>query len=64
MAWIAPATLAGRCATSPGRGSSTAAPAAPPGCGRARQITACLRGLWDGIRDRPLPLVALGLRQR
>ena len=31
--------------------------------GRARQLTAYLRGLWDGFRDRPLPLVALGLRE-
>lgn len=32
--------------------------------GRARQIAAYVRGLWDGLRDRPLPLVALGLRER
>jgi GT2 family glycosyltransferase len=30
--------------------------------GRLKQFTHYIRGLWDGVRDRPLPLVRLGLR--
>jgi GT2 family glycosyltransferase len=30
--------------------------------GRTAQVVELLRGLWDGIRDRPLPLRRLGLR--
>ena len=30
--------------------------------GRATQVVECVRGLWDGVLDRPLPLERLGLR--
>jgi hypothetical protein len=30
--------------------------------GRTAQVAALVRGLWDGIRERPLPLERLGLR--
>ncbi len=30
--------------------------------GRTAQVVECLRGLWDGVLDRPLPLERLGLR--
>jgi len=32
------------------------------GEGRTAQVEACLRGHWDGVRGRPLPLERLGLR--
>ena len=30
--------------------------------GRTAQVAELVRGLWDGIRERPLPLERLGLR--
>jgi hypothetical protein len=30
--------------------------------GHTAQVEACIRGHWDGIRGRPLPLAQLGLR--
>jgi hypothetical protein len=32
------------------------------GEGQTAQVEACLRGHWDGVRGRPLPLERLGLR--
>ena len=32
--------------------------------GLTAQVEACLRGHWDGVLDRPLPLEELGLRRR
>ena len=32
--------------------------------GRLRQVEACVRGHWDGVRNRPVPLETLGLRRR
>jgi hypothetical protein len=30
--------------------------------GRLAELSFYLRGLWDGLRDRPLPLEKLGLK--
>ena len=32
--------------------------------GLTAQVEACVRGHWDGLLDRPLPLAELGLRPR